>query len=251
MEQKQNLENKVALVTGASGDIGISVVDKLLSLGCKVIATYQRNKSPLDRLLAEHAQKEQLLVQACDVSNSEEVAGLISLIADDTPKLDILVNNAGIYRDNIFQQMTLEEFDQVIKTNLYGVFNVTKASLRLLRAAKTASVINVSSVAGLTGSFGQSNYSAAKAAIGGLTRTLASELTSKGIRVNAIAPGLIDSSMVKRIPRNVVRQALTMIPAQRLGTVHEVANVVSFLAGEESSYIVGQTISVDGGLVLR
>lgn len=249
--RKNSLENKVALVTGASGDIGISVVDKLLSFGCKVIATYQRNRISLDRLLAEHSQRDCLLVQHCDVSDADEVSNLLSFIAQNSPKIDILVNNAGIYKDNIFQQMTLEDFDQVVKTNLYGVFNVTKASLQLLRAAKIASVINVSSVAGLTGSFGQANYSAAKAAIGGLTRTLASELTSKGIRVNAIAPGLIDSSMVKRIPRNVVRQALTMIPAQRLGTVEEVANVVSFLASEDSSYIVGQTIAVDGGLVLR
>jgi 3-oxoacyl-[acyl-carrier protein] reductase len=246
-----NFEGKVALVTGASGNLGVAIVEKLLSLDCRIVATYQSNRVALDKVLEEHPQKKLLTVRRCDITNADEVSSLLSFVAGEAKKLDILVNSAGIYKDNLFSQMTLEEFDQVIKANLYGVFNVTKSSLPLLRAAKVASVVNISSVAGLVGSFGQANYSAAKAAIGGLTRTLASELTSKGIRVNAIAPGLIDSDMVKRVPRNVVRQALTVIPAQRLGTVAEVANVVAFLASGESSYIVGQTIAVDGGLVLR
>jgi len=219
------LEGKTALVTGASGDLGIAVVEKLLGLGCTVFAVHQRNRATLDALLER--------------------------IGEHTPKLDILINNAGICRDNVFPQMTLEEFDQVIKISLYGTFHVTQASLRLLRAAKAASVINLASVAGLVGCLGQANYSAAKAAIGGLTRTLAIELTHKGIRVNAVAPGLIDTAMVKRVPRNIIRQAVSMIPARRLGTTDEVANVVAFLAGDDARYIVGQTIVVDGGLVLR
>jgi len=246
-----DLAGRSALVTGASGDIGLAVVEKLLGLGCMVFATYQHNRAPLDALAQAHPHGSALTVHACDVTRPEEVAGLLASIAEQTQKLDILINNAGVCKDNVFQQMSLEEFDQVIKISVYGTFNVTQASLRLLRAAKGAAVINLSSIAGLVGSFGQANYSAAKAAIGGLTRTLANELTGKGIRVNAIAPGLIDSSMVKRVPRNIIRQTLSMIPAKRLGRVEEVANVVAFLVSDEASYIVGQTIVVDGGLVLR
>jgi len=240
---------KTALVTGASGDLGMAVTEKLLALGCRVHATYQHNRATLDALLPAHA--DALRVHGCDVTREDEVAALIAAIAEDTPKLDILINNAGICKDNVFSQMSLEEFDQVIKTSVYGTFNVTRASLRLLRAAKGAAVVNLSSIAGLVGSFGQANYSTAKAAIGGLTRTLANELTDKGIRVNAIAPGLIDSAMVKRVPRNIIRQTLSMIPAKRLGRAEEVANVIAFLASDAASYIVGQTIVVDGGLVLR
>jgi len=249
--QPAHFEGKTALVTGASGDIGTAVVEKLLGLGCTVFAVHQRNRATLDALLEQHPRADALHVEQCDVTRTDEVAHLLARIGEHTPKLDILINNAGICRDNVFQQMTLEEFDQVIKISLYGTFHVTQASMRLLRAAKAASVINLASIAGLAGSFGQANYSAAKAAIGGLTRTLASELTNKGIRVNAIAPGLIDSAMVKRVPRNIIRQTVSMIPARRLGTVDEVANVVAFLAGEDASYIVGQTIVVDGGLILR
>jgi len=242
---------KVALITGASGDIGVALVERFLALGCTVFATFQHHRSRLDQVQEAHARGPALHVLHCDVTDAASVESLLAAIAEHTPKLDLLINNAGVYKDNIFAQMPLDEFDLVIKTNLYGTFNVTKASLRLLRAAKSAAVINLSSVAGLAGSFGQANYSAAKAGIGGLTRTLANELTSKGIRVNAVAPGLIDSSMVKSVPRNIVRQALSMIPAKRLGTVEEVTNVIEFLAGDGASYIVGQTIVVDGGLVLR
>jgi len=244
-------EGKTALVTGASGDLGRAVTEKLLALGCRVHATFQSNRATLDALMDTHPNADALRVHRCDVTREEEAQGLIAAIAEDSPKLDILINNAGICKDNVFSQMTLEEFDQVIKTSVYGTFNVTRASLRLLRAARGAAVINLASIAGLVGSFGQANYSTAKAAIGGLTRTLANELTDKGIRVNAIAPGLIDSAMVKRVPRNIIRQTLSMIPAKRLGRAEEVANVIAFLASDAASYIVGQTIVVDGGLVLR
>jgi len=247
--QPAQFAGKTALVTGASGDLGRAVTEKLLALGCRVHATFQSNRATLDALMETHA--DALRVHRCDVTREEEAQNLLAAIAEDSQKLDILINNAGICKDNVFQQMTLDEFDQVIKISVYGTFNVTRASLRLLRAAKGAAVINLASIAGLVGSFGQANYSTAKAAIGGLTRTLANELTDKGIRVNAIAPGLIDSAMVKRVPRNIIRQTLSMIPARRLGRAEEVANVIAFLASDAASYIVGQTIVVDGGLVLR
>jgi len=247
--QPAHFAGKTALVTGASGNLGLAVTEKLLALGCRVHATYQSNRATLDALMETHA--DALRVHRCDVTSEDDVQALLAAIAEDTPRLDILINNAGICKDNVFSQMTLEEFDQVIKISVYGTFNVTRASMRLLRAARGAAVINLSSIAGLVGSFGQANYSTAKAAIGGLTRTLANELTDKGIRVNAIAPGLIDSAMVKRVPRNIIRQTLSMIPAKRLGRAEEVANVIAFLASDAASYIVGQTIVVDGGLVLR
>jgi len=248
---------KTALITGANGDIGIAVVEKFLALDYKVFAVYQQNRDRLDALLARLGDARQdgafaaLQIFQCDISCANDVEKLLARISSITSKLEVLVNNAGGCKDNVFPLMTFAEFDQVIKVNLYGTFQVTQASLRLLRAAKTAAVINLSSVAGVAGSAGQVNYSAAKAAIGGLTRALACELTCKGIRVNAVAPGLIDSAMVKRVPRNIIRQALDVIPAKRLGRVGEVADVVAFLASTQASYIAGQTIVVDGGLVLR
>jgi len=243
---------KIALVTGANGDIGIAVVKKFLLLGYRVFAVYQQNRDRLDALSLEVASSDAALqIFQCDVTCVSDVEKLLASVAAVTSTLDVLVNNAGGCKDNVFPLMSFDEFDKVIQVNLYGSFHVTQASLRLLRAAKTSAVVNLSSVAGVAGSSGQANYSAAKAAIGGLTRSLASELTSKGIRVNAVAPGLIDSSMVKRVPRNIIRQVLDVIPAKRLGRVDEVADVVAFLASSQASYIAGQTIVVDGGLVLR
>jgi 3-oxoacyl-[acyl-carrier protein] reductase len=163
----------------------------------------------------------------------------------------VLINNAGIYKDNVFSALTYEEFDQVIKVNLYGTFTMTKRLLPLLRHARNSTVVNISSISGITSSFGQSNYSAAKAGIIGLTRTLASEMASKGIRVNAVAPGMIESRMVKKVPRQIVRNVMSAIPLKRLGRVDEIANVVAFLSSDASSYIVGQTLVADGGLVMR
>ena len=165
--------------------------------------------------------------------------------------LHVLINNAGKSRDNLFSQMSSDEFEDVVRTNLFGAFHMSRSALKLLRAAKNAAVINISSIAGITSSFGQSNYSASKAGLIGLTRTMACELASKGVRINAVAPGLIDSAMAKKVPRNIIRQTLSAISLKRLGEATEVAEVVAFLSSRASSYIVGQTIVVDGGLIMR
>ncbi|MBB1520180.1 3-oxoacyl-ACP reductase FabG [Aquipseudomonas campi] len=246
-----DLQGKVALVTGASGDIGLAVCEKLLEDGCKVYATYNSNPTRLGELADRQEFAGRVIALKCDITKKDELEAAMTTIEEADGKLDVLVNNAGKYRDNLFSLMEYEEFDDVIKTNLYGTFMATKAALRMLRKAKLATVVNVSSIAGMTNSFGQTNYSSAKAGMIGFTRTLAAELGSKGVRVNAVAPGLIESVMTKRVPRNVIRQTLSVIPLQRMGETREVAEAIAFLCSSSSSYIVGQTLVVDGGLIMR
>lgn len=246
-----DLQGKVALVTGASGDIGLAVCEKLLEDGCKVYATYNSNPARLGELADRQEFAGRVIALKCDITNKDELEAAMTTIEEADGKLDVLVNNAGKYRDNLFSLMEYEEFDDVIKTNLYGTFMATKAALRMLRKAKLAAVVNVSSIAGMTNSFGQTNYSSAKAGMIGFTRTLAAELGAKGVRVNAVAPGLIESVMTKRVPRNVIRQTLSVIPLQRMGETREVAEAIAFLCSSSSSYIVGQTLVVDGGLIMR
>lgn len=251
MAAYSDLQDKIALVTGASGDIGLAVCEKLLEDGCKVYATYNNNPARLGGLADRQEFEGRLVSLKCDITNKEELEAAMSTIEHADGKLDVLVNNAGKYRDNLFSLMDFEEFDDVIRTNLYGTFQATKAALRMLRKAKQAAVVNVSSIAGLTSSFGQVNYSSAKAGMIGFTRTLAAEVGAKGVRVNAVAPGLIESVMTKRVPRNVIRQTVSAIPLQRMGQTREVAEAIVFLCSSSSSYIVGQTLVVDGGLIMR
>lgn len=246
-----DLQGKVALVTGASGDIGLAICEKLLEDGCKVYATYNSNPARLGELADRQEFAGRVVALKCDITNKDELEAAMATIEAADGKLDVLVNNAGKYRDNLFSLMEYEEFDDVIKTNLYGTFMATKAALRMLRKAKLAAVVNVSSIAGMTNSFGQTNYSSAKAGLIGFTRTLAAELGSKGVRVNAVAPGLIESVMTKRVPRNVIRQTVSVIPLQRMGETREVAEAIAFLCSSSSSYVVGQTLVVDGGLIMR
>ncbi len=161
------------------------------------------------------------------------------------------MNNAGIVKDNLFATMDANDFSEIISTNLIGMFNITNKMLTLLRSAEKSTIINVSSIAGIIPSVGQINYSSSKAGIIGFTRTLAAELASKGVRVNAVAPGMIESAMVKKVSRQVVRQVISTIPLQRLGLASEVADVIVFLSSDASSYMVGQTLVVDGGMVMR
>lgn len=246
-----DLLGKAALVTGASGDLGLAIAQWLLDRGCTVFATYNTNRTPLDALHEQYRSDGRLVPLQCDVRVKGEVERVAETIGASFGQLAVLVNNAGKYRDNVFPLMGEEEFDDVLKANLYGPFLMTRAALRLLRAAKRASVVNVTSIAGLAASVGQANYSSAKAGLIGLTRTIAAELAPRGIRVNAVAPGFIDSTMTKRMPRDVLRRTKAMIPLQRMGLPREVANVVGFLCSDVSSYVVGQTLVVDGGLLMR
>lgn len=251
MSHYPDIGGKNVVVTGASGDIGLAICEKYLEQQAKVFAIYHHDNSGLGKLKTSHPQGDNLHIMQCNVADVSEVSSLANELEKQTHEVHVLINNAGIYKDNVFSALTYEEFDQVIKVNLYGTFTMTKRLLPLLRHARNSTVVNISSISGITSSFGQSNYSAAKAGIIGLTRTLASEMASKGIRVNAVAPGMIESRMVKKVPRQIVRNVMSAIPLKRLGRVDEIANVVAFLSSDASSYIVGQTLVADGGLVMR
>lgn len=247
----EDLAGKNVVVTGANGDLGLPMCRHFLDQSCRVIAVCRSETADVQKLQETHPAGQNLLIKRCDVADVEDVKRLVAELEQEIDAIHVLVNNAGVCRDTLFTAMKDEDFDQVIKINLYGTYNMCKQALRLLRSAKGAAVINLSSVSGLTSSFGQTNYSAAKAGIIGFTRTFAAEFASKGIRVNAVAPGMIDSRMVKRVPRQIVRQILSAIPLDRLGKPDEVANVVLFLSSSASSYIIGQTIVADGGLLMR
>lgn len=251
MSHYPDIGGKNVVVTGASGDIGLAICEKYLEQQAKVFAIYHHDNSGLEKLKTSHPQGDNLHILQCNVADVSEVSSLADELEKQAHEVHVLINNAGIYKDNVFSALTYEEFDQVIKVNLYGTFTMTKRLLPLLRHARNSTVVNISSISGITSSFGQSNYSAAKAGIIGLTRTLASEMAAKGIRVNAVAPGMIESRMVKKVPRQIVRNVMSAIPLKRLGRVDEIANVVAFLSSDASSYIVGQTLVADGGLVMR
>ncbi len=249
MSTFSDLAEKVVVVTGASGDIGVAIVKKFLEQQSNVYAFYHSDNSSLLPLKEKY--KNKIHIVQCEITRRDHLEETAEKILNEAGKVDILINNAGINRDILFSTMSEEDFDIIIKTNLYGAFYCSQAFLRALRKGDNASIVNISSISGLTSSFGQTNYSAAKAGIQGFSRTLAAELAPKNIRVNVVAPGIIDSRMVKRVPRHIIRQVISAVALKRMGTVNEVANVVAFLASETSSYIVGQTIVVDGGLIMR
>ncbi|MEB7885492.1 3-oxoacyl-ACP reductase FabG [Serratia fonticola] len=251
MSHYPDIGGKNVVITGASGDIGLAICEKYLEQQAKVIAIYHHDNGGLEKLKSAHPQGDNLHILPCNIADVSEVSSLADELEKRIQAVHVLINNAGLYRDNIFSALTYEEFDQVMKVNLYGTFTMTKQLLPLLRHARNATVVNISSVSGITSSFGQTNYSAAKAGIIGFTRTLANEMAAKGIRVNAVAPGMIESRMVKKVPRQIVRTVMSAIPLKRLGRVDEIANVVAFLSSDASSYIVGQTLVADGGLVMR
>ncbi|WP_034917039.1 MULTISPECIES: SDR family NAD(P)-dependent oxidoreductase [Erwinia] len=246
-----DLADKNVLITGSSGDIGLALCKQYLEQQCKVYAVYHHNSAELEALKQAHPAGENLFLLRCDITQREDVARLAGQLEAEISALHVLVNNAGLCKDTLFSEMNWEMFDSVVQTNLYGTFNVCKSFFRLLTLADAAAIVNVSSIAGVTSSFGQTNYSAAKAGVIGFTRTLAAEYAARGIRVNAIAPGVIDSRMVKKVPRQIMRAIMTAIPLRRQGNVDEVANVATFLSSSSASYIVGQTLIVDGGLIMR
>ncbi len=248
----EDLDGKIALITGGSGDIGEAAIIELARQKCVVYFTYNSSKEQADEIVTKLSETgTKVVAQQCDIQNKTQVKALVEQIVETEGRIDILVNNAGIYKDNLFTTMKDEEFEDVIQTNLFGTFYCTKAAVDNMYRNRSGVVINISSIAGVTSSFGQANYSSAKGAVIAFGRTIAAELAPKKIRVNTIAPGLIESSMVKRIPRNIMKQTLSAIPINRLGQPSEIAKVISFLASEDSSYIVGQTIVADGGLIMR
>lgn len=245
------LNSKVAIVTGASRGIGKEIVLALANAGANVVINYMGNKE-LAEGVAEEIKKmgRDALVIKADVSNSEEVENLVSKALDHFGKIDILVNNAGITRDNLIVRMKEEDWDKVIDTNLKSVFLTSKVISKVMMKQREGKIVNISSVVGTLGNAGQANYVAAKAGVIGLTKTLARELAPRGINVNAVAPGFIQTDMTANLPDNIKEKLLEQIPLARLGDPKDIANIVKFLVSDEASYVTGQVIHVDGGMVM-
>jgi len=245
-----NLSGQVALVTGASRGIGKAIALALGRGGAKVACVARDTAKLAETVSAITSAGGQAEAFACDVTNGAAVQTLVETIAEKWGRLDILVNNAGITRDTLLPRMSDEQWDEVLNTNLRGTFLFTRAVTRPMMQQRYGRIINISSVSGLIGNAGQANYSASKAAIIGFTRTVSKELASRKVTVNAIAPGFIESEMSAALGEALQDQVKTRIPAKRLGTPDEVADVVLFLASPTSSYITGQCITIDGGLTM-
>ena len=240
------LDGKVAVVTGANTGLGQGMAIALAQAGAKVVLVGRRNCDETQAKIDEFGgQSAQVLA---DLSLTESVDQVLSGALDAFGRVDILVNNAGITKDGLMLRMTDEDFDRVIDVNLKGTFNCTKYVSKYMLKQKSGKIINISSVVGLSGNAGQVNYSASKAGIIGITKSAAKELSSRGITVNAVAPGYVDTDMTKVLSDNIRNEILKNIPLQRMGNVEDISNCVAFLASEDASYITGQVISVDGGM---
>lgn len=246
-----NLTGRVALVTGGSRGIGRAIVARLAGAGAKVAFVYQSNQEAADALAAElTAQGSEVRAFKADVSKKAEADQVVEQVTAAFGRLDILVNNAGITRDGLLATMTSEQWQQVIDTNLTGVFNFCQAVTRTMMSQRYGRIINMSSVAADFSNPGQVNYAASKAGIEGFSRCMATELAKRGVTVNCVAPGFIETDMTVAVVNSFGDKIKQSIPVRRLGKPEDIANAVHFLASEESSYITGQTLKVDGGLTL-
>ncbi|GED70288.1 3-oxoacyl-[acyl-carrier-protein] reductase FabG [Brevibacillus reuszeri] len=245
------LAGKTALVTGASRGIGRAIALKLAEAGANVVVNYAGSEAAASETVAliKEMGRDAIMVRA-NVSSTEDVNEMFKAALDHFGALDILVNNAGITRDNLLMRMKEEEWDDVIATNLKGVFNCVKAATRPMMKQRSGKIINITSVVGVLGNAGQANYVAAKAGVIGLTKTAARELASRGITVNAVAPGFIDTEMTAVLPEDVKAGLVSQIPLARLGQTEDIASVVLFLASDAANYMTGQTLHVDGGMYM-
>ncbi|HZH62754.1 MAG TPA: 3-oxoacyl-[acyl-carrier-protein] reductase [Metabacillus sp.] len=245
------LSNKVALVTGASRGIGKAIALDLAKNGASVAINYAGNEAKANEVVDEiKGNGGQAIAIKADVSNSDDVQQMIKEVIKEFGQLDILVNNAGITRDNLLMRMKDSEWDDVIDTNLKGVFLCTKAVTRQMMKQRNGRIINITSVVGVSGNPGQANYVAAKAGVIGLTKTTAKELASRNITVNAVAPGFITTDMTDELNDEIKADLLKQIPLATLGEPGDIANAVTFLASDKSKYITGQTLHVNGGMVM-
>ena len=245
------LTGKIALVTGASRGIGRAIAIRLASDGAKVAINFAGNlaKAQEVKAIIEANGGEAMLVQ-CDVADFGAVEQMIKQITDNWKSIDILVNNAGITRDGLLMRMKPDDFDAVINTNLKGVFNCTKLISKLMIKQRSGKIVNMSSIVGLEGNAGQTNYAAAKAGIIGFTKSAARELAPRGITVNAIAPGFIDTDMTSAMTDEAKQATAAKIPLGRIGRTEDIANAVAFLVSDQANYITGQVLAVDGGLAM-
>lgn len=243
---------KVALVTGAARGIGKEIVYTLAESGYDVSINYRTKTTEIEQMKEELESKYKIkcaLVQG-DVANFEDTEKIVNQTVEALGKIDILVNNAGITKDGLLMRMSKEDFEAVIDVNLVGTFNVTRNVIPLMIKQKAGRIINISSVVGVSGNAGQTNYSASKAGIIGFTKSLAKEVSSRNILVNAVAPGFIESDMTNILKDEVKEEIAKSIPLKRMGKPEDISKVVKFLASEDSSYITGQVINVDGGMLI-
>lgn len=243
--------SKVALITGATRGIGRQIAITLAKEGYDIALNYRKENEELESVKKQiEENKVECLVVKGDVSNFEDCEEVVKQTIEKFGKVDVLVNNAGITKDMLLMRMKKEDFEQVIDVNLIGTFNMTKNVIQSMLKARSGRIINISSVVGVAGNAGQTNYSASKAGIIGFTKSLAKEVASRGILVNAVAPGFIETSMTEVLKEDVKEEIAKSIPLKRMGTSQDVANVVKFLTSEDSSYITGQVLHVDGGMLM-
>lgn len=245
------LKDKVAIVTGGTRGIGRAIALKLADNGANIVINYRNSDKEAEELKAILEEKGvKVLTVKCDISNFEDSKNLMDKCKEVFRKIDILVNNAGITKDTLIMRMKEEDFDSVIDVNLKGTFNCAKHASAIMLKQRFGKIINMTSVVGIAGNVGQVNYAASKAGVIGLTKSLAKELGSRGITVNAVAPGFINTDMTASLSEKVKEEASKNIPLKRLGDPEDVANLVGFLASDAANYITGQVINVDGGMVM-
>ena len=244
------LKDKVALITGGSRGIGRSICKSFADNGCSIAFTYNSSKESAETLINELKEYNvKVKSYKSDASDYDKSVELIDNVLSDFERIDVLVNNAGITKDNLLMRMSPSDFKDVVNVNLGSVFNLTKSSIKIFLKQKEGSIINISSIVGVKGNAGQSNYAASKAGIIGFSKSIALELGSRNIRCNVVAPGYIETEMTNSLPDEVVEKWKESIPLKRSGKPNDVGNACVFLASDLSSYITGQVLQVDGGLL--
>ena len=238
-------KDKVVLITGGSRGIGKAIAELFKTEDATVIVTYRNS---IDE---EYFNSKNILHFKCDVADMKSVQEVTDSILKDHSKIDVLVNNAGITKDGLLMRMSEEDWDAVLDTNLKGVFNMTKAVSRSMMSKRYGKIINITSIVGITGNAGQANYVASKAGVIGFTKSVAKELASRNININAVAPGFIETEMTDKLSEEVRKNYMNAIPLKRFGKGEDIAKTVRFLASDDSGYITGQTICVDGGIVMQ
>ena len=244
-------DKKVALITGGTRGIGKAIAIKFAQNGYNLVLNYVSDRTNLEELENEFKEYNiEVLFIKTDVSNFEDCENMAKQAIAKFGKIDVLVNNAGITKDSLLLRMTPEDFEKVININLKGTFNVTKSIVPYMMKKRTGKIVNISSVVGVSGNAGQCNYAASKAGIIGFTKSIAKELGSRNILVNAVAPGFIETQMTENLKEEMKQEISKTIPLKRMGSSEEIANSVYFLAGEENTYITGQVLNVDGGMLM-
>lgn len=237
-------------MTGASRGIGRAIAERLAADGRHVVLVARSEGSLEEVRAAIESAGGSSEVRVCDIGDGEAVTGLIEAVVEAHGRLDVLVNNAGITRDGLILRMSDEDFDQVIQVNLRSAFIAARAAARPMMRGRFGRIISIGSITGLIGNSGQANYAAAKAGLVGMTKTIARELASKGVTANVVAPGFVETDMVRQLPESVRDEAVKRVPARRMGQPEEIASAVAWLSSDEAGYVTGQTVVVDGGLAM-